>query len=514
MVAKNAAKQTWVDRFLNTIETVCNKLPPPAILFVVLFLITAVIGAGLTSTGFSLTNPATGKAVVSQNLFSKAGVQWLLTNLVKNFTGFAPLGLVITMTLAIGFCEESGMLAALLRRCMKGVPPSLVPFIVAFLGVCGNIASDTAMVVIPPLAAVAYIGVRKHPVVGMMVGFAGAEAGFGANLMIAGTDSLLQGLTNQAIDAFLGAPGLFAVDVTCNWYFLFVSTFLCGAVIGWVSIHIIEPRFPKYEGSEEESLMEEVTPLEIKGLHNAGLACLAYIAIVIVGFKMQVLSKDGVTVVGSLMLKGLIPLLFFLFSIAGIVYGKTTGKFTNVKSINSAMVKQMSGMGAYVVFCFFCGQFQGLFNWSKMGTLLAIGGADFLQSMGFTGLPLCVTFVLVCAFVNIFMSSGSAKWAIFAPIFVPMFMLLGYHPAFAQLLYRLGDSPGNSVTPMMPYLWMMLSVAQEKYDPDCTVGTFISNLIPLAAVLQVVWILFMLVWVALDIPLGPGVTVHLPAGIL
>ena len=174
MVAKNAAKQTWVDRFLNTIETVCNKLPPPAILFVVLFLITAVIGAGLTSTGFSLTNPATGKAVVSQNLFSKAGVQWLLTNLVKNFTGFAPLGLVITMTLAIGFCEESGMLAALLRRCMKGVPPSLVPFIVAFLGVCGNIASDTAMVVIPPLAAVAYIGVRKHPVVGMMVGFAGA----------------------------------------------------------------------------------------------------------------------------------------------------------------------------------------------------------------------------------------------------------------------------------------------------------------------------------------------------
>ena len=139
---------------------------------------------------------------------------------------------------------------------------------------------------------------------------------------------------------------------------------------------------------------------------------------------------------------------------------------------------------------------------------------NFLKNMGFTGLPLCVTFVLVCAFVNIFMSSGSAKWAIFAPIFVPMFMLLGYHPAFAQLLYRLGDSPTNCFTPMNPYLWMILSVAQEKYDPDCTVGTFISNLIPLAAVLQVAWILFMLVWVALDIPLGPGVSVHLPAGIL
>ena len=514
MVAKNAAKQTWVDRFLNTIETVCNKLPPPAILFVVLFLITAVIGAGLTSTGFSLTNPATGKAVVSQNLFSKAGVQWLLTNLVKNFTGFAPLGLVITMTMAIGFCEESGLLVALLRRSLKNVPPGVVPYLIAFLGTCGNIASDTAMIVIPPLAAIVYIGVKKHPVVGMMVGYAGAQAGFTANLMVAGTDSLLQGLTNQAIDAFLGAPGLFAVDVTCNWYFLFVSTFLCGAVIGWVSIHIIEPRFPQYEGSEEEALLEEVTPLEIKGLHNAGLACLLYIAIVILGFKMQILSKDGVTVVGSLMLKGLIPLLFFLFSIAGIVYGKTTGKFTTVKSINSAMVKQMSGMGAYVVFCFFCGQFQGLFNWTKLGTLLAISGANFLKGVGFTGIPMCIAFILISAFVNIFVSSGSAKWAIFAPIFVPMFMLLGYHPGFTQLLYRLGDSPGNCFTPMSPYIWMILSVAQEKYMPDCAIGTLNSNMIPIAVVLQIAWIIFLVIWMTLGVPFGPGVGIALPAGVL
>ena len=152
---------------------------PPAILFCILFVITAVVGAICTQAGFALENPASHKIVTSQNFFTKAGIQWLLTTLVKNFTGFAPLGLVITMTLAIGFCEESGMLAALLRRCMKGVPPSLVPFIVAFLGVCGNIASDTAMVVIPPLAAVAYIGVRKHPVVGMMVALPGQKPASG-----------------------------------------------------------------------------------------------------------------------------------------------------------------------------------------------------------------------------------------------------------------------------------------------------------------------------------------------
>lgn len=512
---KEETQQTrgnWVDRFLNGVEKVCDKLPPPAILFCILFVITALAGAALSASGMSLVNPANGKTVVAQNLFTKEGVTWLLSNMVKNFSGFAPLGLVITMTLAIGFCEESGLLVSLLRRSMRNVPPGVVPYLIAFVGTLGNIASDTASVVIPPLAALVYIGVGKNPLVGMIVGYAGANAGFTANLMIAGTDTLMQGLTNQALDGFLG-KGTYAVDVTCNWYFMAASTFLVALVLGYTSKHLIEPRFGKYEAKELEAV-QDLTEAEKKGLHRAGWVSLVYVAAIAVGFFTGILSKDGHTLVGSLLLKGLIPILFFLMSFAGIAYGLTTGKFKTVKDINGVMVKQMSHMGSYVVFCFFCGQFQGLFNWSKMGTLLAIGGADFLKNMGFTGLPLCVTFVLVCAFVNIFMSSGSAKWAIFAPIFVPMFMLLGYHPAFAQLLYRLGDSPGNSVTPMMPYLWMMLSVAQEKYDPDCTVGTFISNLIPLAAVLQVAWILFMLVWVALDIPLGPGVSVHLPAGIL
>ena len=250
MAATNEKELSRVDRFLNTIERVCNKLPPPAILFCILFLIVAFVGMFFTFSGFGLENPATHKVVYSQNLFTKEGVQWLLTSMVKNFTGFAPLGLVITMTMAIGFCEESGMLVAMLRRSMKNVPPNIVPFLIAFLGTVGNIASDTAMVVIPPLAALVYIGVKKNPVVGMIVGYAGAQAGFTANLMIAGTDSLLQGLTNQAIDAFLGTPGKFVVDVTCNWYFMIASTFLCSLVIGLVSTRIVEPRFPVYHSKD------------------------------------------------------------------------------------------------------------------------------------------------------------------------------------------------------------------------------------------------------------------------
>ncbi len=516
MSAAVLKKKSLLDRCLDGIERVCNLLPPPAILFCWLFLIVAVIGAIFTVTGFTMVNPATGKEVVSQNLFSGTGVTWLLTNLVKNFTGFAPLGLVLVMTMAIGMCEESGLLVTLLHKYLRNVSPALVPYVIAFVGTVGNIASDTAMVVIPPLAAIVYIGVGKHPVVGMMNGYAGAQAGFSANLMIAGTDSLLQGLTNTAIKGFI-PDSTFTVDVTCNWYFMFVSTFLCALVIGTTCTKLIEPRFGKYEGENSETI-EELSPAQQKGLRNAGIAAILYIALVLFGFYCGPLAKiteDGSRLfVGSPLINNLIPILFFFFSIVGVVYGFTSGSFKKAGDVNKGMVKQMNAMGAYVVFCFFAGQFNMLFNWTQLGTMLAIAGADFLKAIGFTGTPMCVAFILVCMVVNLFVSSGSAKWAIFAPIFVPMFMLLGYHPGFTQMLYRLGDSPTNCFTPMSPYIWMILSVAQVKYMKDLKIGTMIANLVPIAFALQVAWIIFFIIWQLTGLPIGPGVTPVLPAGIM
>lgn len=506
------AKKTWVDKFLDGIERVCNKLPPPAILFCWLFLIVGVIGAIFSLTGVTLLNPASNEEVVSQNLFSTAGLQWFLNSMVTNFTGFAPLGLVITMTLGVGLCEESGLILSMLRSSLKNVPGVLVPFIVAFVGTVGNIASDTAMVIVPPMAAIIYMGVGRHPVVGMIAGYAGAQAGFTANLMVAGTDSLLQGLTNDAIKAFM-PDSTFQVDVTCNWFFMIASTFLCSIVIGLVCNYIVEPRFGKYEGEVEEKV-EEVTSEQRKGLHAAGITAILYIILIVAGFFAGPLAGEGGAFVGSPLLKGLIPILFVFFALCGIVYGVAAGTFHNSSDVSKAMTKQMAAMGSYVCFCFFCGQFQGLFNWTKLGTMLAIAGADFLQGVGFTGLPMCVAFIVICALVNIIVSSGSAKWAIFAPIFVPMFMLLGYHPGFAQLLYRLGDSPGNCFTPMSPYIWMVLSVAQTKYMKDLKIGTLISNMIPIAIVLQIAWIIFMLIWMMIGIPIGPGVGMYLPAGVM
>lgn len=516
-MSDRAVKRTWVDRFLDGIERVCNKLPPPSILFCWLFVIVAVIGCIFTLTGFSMINPATGEAVVSQNLFSSKGLQWLLDHMIKNFTGFAPLGLVLTMSLAIGMCEESGLLLAMLHRSLRNVPPALVPYVIAFIGTVGNIASDTAMVVIPPLAAIVYIGVGKHPLVGMINGYAGAQAGFTANLMVAGTDSLLQGLTNQAIKGFI-PTSTFTVDVTCNWYFMFASTFLCSLVIGMTCTKLIEPRLGKYEGEVGNETVTEITPLQQKGLHRAGLSALLYVIAIAALFFFGPLAKigaDGSRIfVGSPLLKGLIPILFFFFSIPGVVYGYTSGSITKSGDLNRGMVKQMSAMGGYVVFCFFAGQFNMLFNWTKLGTMLAIGGADFLKSIGFTGTSMCVAFILLSMVVNLFVASGSAKWAIFAPIFVPMFMLLGYHPGFTQMLYRLGDSPTNCFTPMSPYIWMVLSVAQAKYMKDLKIGTLIANLVPIAIILQFAWILFFILWQYTGFPIGPGVTSVLPAGIL
>ncbi len=512
-----AKKRSLGGRCLDFIERVGNKLPPPSILFIYLFLITAVAGAVLTATNFSIVNPAardSAKAIVtSRNLFSAAGLTWLLNNLVKNFTGFAPMGLVITMTLAMGICEEAGLLKTLITKLMRNVPPVLVPFVVAFLGTLGNVASDTASIVIPPMAALAYLGVGKNPVVGLICGYAGASAGFSANLMIAGTDALLQGLTNIAIKGFM-PDTTFTVEVTCNWYFMIASTFLCAIVIGAVCTWIVEPRFGAYEGEVSEKI-EALTSDQSRGLRNSGIVAILYIAVVVAGYFWGPLAKvnpDGSrTAVGSLLLSGLIPLLFFFFTLCGVTYGFSSGSIKNSSDLNSGMVKQMRAMGSYIVFCFFAGQFNMLFNWTNLGTIIAIAGADFLKSVGFTGLPMCVAFILLSAFVNIFLSSGSAKWAIFAPIFVPMFMLLGYHPAFAQLLYRLGDSPTNAFTPTMPYIWMVLSVAQAKYDKDLKIGTLISALIPVAFFMQIAWIVFFIAWISMGLPLGPGVTSELPA---
>ena len=473
MKEKTVEKKPLLARFMDGVETVCNKLPPPTMLFVFLFFIVAILGTIFTFLGTSLTNPATGEIVMSKNFFSKEGLLWFLDNMVKNFTGFAPLGLVLTMTIGTGICEEAGMLNSLLRSSMKNVPAALV-----------------------------------HPVAGMICGYIGAQVGYAANPVISGTDTLLMGITNDTLASFMG-DSAFTVDVTCNWIFKIASTVLCVVVIGILVQKIVEPRFGVYHGELEK--MEDLTPSEKKGLRASGISTLVYVACLLVLFFTGVIAAEDGGLIGSPFLKGLIPIIFLLFVIAGVSYGYASGNFKGLVDIHKAIVKQMAAMGTYVGFCFFCGQFQGLFSWTNLGAMSAIAGADFLESIGFTGIPMCIGFIILVTLVDVFFSSGSAKWAIFAPIFVPMFLLLDYHPGFTQIIYRLGDSAGNLFGPTSAYLWMLLSVAQAKYDKNLKIGQIISCNLMVAVILEVFWILLLVAWMLLDLPIGPGINVFMPA---
>ena len=517
---KETAKESKFDRFLKVIETGCNKLPQPAIIFMFLFLITAVLSLILSWFHITVVNPASGAEVVVRNFFSVEGLYWFLANMITNFTSFPPLGLVLVMTVAVGFCEESGLIETLLNEKMKHILPALLPYVVAFIGIMGNMASDTAVIIIPPIAGLLYLAAGKHPVAGMICGYAAVQAGFSANLMVAGTDGLLQSITQGVVDNFLG-EGVLTVDITCNWYFMAASTFLCTAVIGFVCNHFVDKRFDTYVPVEGMEIKRErqATPAEKKALLWAGISMQIFLVLIVV---LTIWGPLGVVVgkeeegarafVGSYLLKNLVTILVFFFAVPGIVYGAIAGKFKSLNDIYSAMVKIMGRLSGYLVFCFFCAQFQKTFSWTNIDQLLAINGANFLNATGFTGYGMIITFIIFSSLINIFITSASAKWAIFAPVFIPMMILAGnYHPAMTQIFYRLGDSATNCFTPFSPYLWVTLKAAQDMYDPKLKLGTLVSNLIPISVVLTVLWIVFLVVWMMLGIPIGPGVTVFMPA---
>lgn len=500
---------------LGAIERVCNKLPSPVMLFVYLFLIVATASLIGSLCGVKLANPATGDIVEIRNFFSQAGLTWFLTSFVKNFVGFASLGLVLTMTMGISLCEQSGLIDALLRKFTGGVNSAMLPYLIALIGTCGNLASDTCSVLVPPLGALAFLGAGRNPIAGMFCGWLSANVGFTANLFIAGTDSLLAGITNTSIKVLLGEATTFEVDSACNWYFMVASTFCVTLLIGWCTNHLIEKRVGTYNGPVVLDTTKPLTELERKGLHRSGIALLAYLAVIVLGVYTGPLAnpKTG-GVIGSLLLKGMIPIILFMFLLCGIVYGKTVGTIRSERDLSKIFTQAMAGMASFTAFCFTAGQFTALFGWTNIGVIIAIAGADFLKAVNFTGVPMFVGIIFIVIIINLMMSSSSAKWAFLGPVLVPMLMLMDYHPAWVQLLYRIGDSPTNALSPVSPYLYMCLAIINQKYDKDMKLGTFIAHCIPTILIVQIFWIAFAVTWFLIGWPIGPGAPLTLPAGIM
>ncbi len=508
-------KKSGFEAFLAGLEKLGNLLPTPFTIFAFLFALTAVCSIIFGSMGTSAINPADGKKVVAQSILTDAGLKWILASLVTNFTGFAPLGLVLVMTLGVGLCEEVGLLNALIRKMMAGLPAPVVPYMIILIGVMAQIASDSATLIIPPLAGAVYLGVGRHPVVGVLTAYAGTTLGYLANPIITGTDALAVGITNTALKVIL--PNM-QLDALCNWYFKLASATFLAVALGFVSDKIVEKRFGKYTGKALDGVKVDhfaFTPAEQKGLRVTGIAALIYIALL--GWGMTVpglLLHPKTGLIGSPFLSGIIPILWTLFFVSGLTYGIVSGSIKTEADVSKALTRRMASLGSYIVMVFTAAQFMSLFDWSKMGTLLSISGAQGLKAMGLTGIPLILLFIWFIALLDFLIGSASAKWALCAPIFVPMFAMLGYHPAFTQLAYRIGDSAANIMSPTSAFLWMLLDQCKEKYDSSITFGNFLSTQFIFFIVSQVGWAIIMIVWMLLNLPVGPGCPIYLPAGLL
>ncbi len=512
-----SAKRSGFTRFLDTVEYLGNLLPHPITLFA-LFAIAIVIGSGIASYfGVSAQDPRPGGGVIEVvNLLNAEGLQRIVTGLVTNFTGFTPLGTVLVALLGVGIAERSGMLAAMMRGLVMNAPPRLVTVAVVFAGVISNTAAELGYVVLVPLAAMIFHSLGRHPLAGLAAAFAGVSAGYSANLAIGTVDPLLAGITTQA--AQLLDPD-YVVGAEANWYFMAASTFLIALMGTVVTEKIVEPKLGKYNPKEatinlNEQRIEALTALEKRGLWGAFLAFLVLAALL----AWTVVPADGILrdpntglVANSPFLKGIVVFIFITFAIPGYVYGRITKVMRSDRDVINAMSDSMSTMGMYIVLVFFAAQFVAFFGWTNLGTIFAVNGAEFLQNIGLTGPFLFVVFILMCAFVNLSLGSASAQWAIFAPIFVPMLMLIGYAPEVIQAAYRIGDSVTNIITPMMSYFGLILAVA-VRYKKDTGIGTMIAMMLPYTLVFIIGWTAFFMLWVfALELPVGWGTPTYYPA---
>jgi aminobenzoyl-glutamate transport protein len=506
------AHTTGSKGLLRWIELLGNKLPHPFWMFVWITVFIIGLSAIAALLGVSAIDPGTGVEVMAKNLVSGEGLRRFLEEMVTNFAHFAPLGLVLVMLMGVSVAEKSGLLPIALRTMAFAVPRKVVLPVIFMIGACGNIGSDAGVVIVPPIAALIFMQMGLHPIAGLIAGYAGATAGFTANFFIAGTDVLLAGISTDVASRI---DGSMEVSATANWYFMIASTLMLGLGGAFVASRFTIPACKNLAIGEEgvQAFKEKpcLSPLERKGMLFAGWAALAIIAIVIALVAPEngpLRNQETGGVVPSPFLRGLVPILFFFFAIPGYVYGKVTGSIQKPDDLLKFMESGMKDLSGYIVLMLVVAQFINLFSWSRLDTILAINGAQFLQASGLTGPVMFTLFMMIVAFLNIFIGSGSAKWAIFAPIFIPMLAQLGYSPAFIQLMYRVGDSITNCVSPLYIYFPLLIGWVR-KYDKDVGIGTILSLLVPYSVILFVMWVIMLFVWYWLGLPIGVGEGIYL-----
>lgn len=499
-------KKSILSQFLNLVEKGGNALPNPATLFA-LFAVFVVLLSGLGELfGWMATHPATGETIKVHNLLSNEGFRKIVLQMVENYTGFAPLGIVMVALLGIGIAESSGLIGALIRLLVLKSPQRLLTFVLVFSGVISNVASDLGYVLLIPMAGIIFHSVGRHPIAGMAAAFAGVSGGFSANLLIGTIDPLLAGLSTEA--ARILDPEYYVLP-TANYYFMVISTFLIAFLGTWVTNRFVEPRLGQYSGHVEPEPMQRLNVQEKKGLKWVIVVGICWMILIAAGLIPDhgFLRGEDNSILHSPLIKGFIAFLFLIAASLGIAYGVATGKFKSDNDVVKGMSESFKTLASFLVLVFFAAQFVAYFKWSNLGLVLAVQGAGILQQAQLGLVPLIILFVMLSGFINLFMGSASAKWAIMGPVFIPMFMLLGYSPEFSQAIFRVGDSVTNIISPMMSFFALII-VYFEKYQKNAGLGTLISTMLPYTIVFTIFWTILLIAWALLDLPLGPEAPIH------
>ena len=517
-------KKTAMDRLLGTIESVGNKLPEPFTLFLILFLITAVISTVMAYFGAEVAVPGEDESVKIKGFFTGEGLAWFTTTLGQNYLGFPPLVTVLPIMLAVGVSERSGMLSALIRKLFGSANRSVLPYAVGIIGVTGSIMADAAFVVIPPLAAMVFKAAGRHPVAGLLGGFAAVGAGYSTALVPTSLDALFAGITNAVMETL---PSMDATEVNpvSNYYFNIAASIILGLACGFIIDRILEPRMHKLDVPQEmvegddgmnrdadgNEISVELTKPERRGLMWAGVATLIVTAIILFAVLIPDSpwrNEEGGFLPKSPLLQSIVFIVFTYFMVIGIVYGKVAGTVKNIKDIVDMMTKAMGDMLGFLVLAFILGQFISLFSWSGIGTFSAVKGAEMLEAAGITGFAAILAFIILASCLNLLVISGSAMWTLMAAVFVPMFALIGFEPAFTQAAFRVGDSATQIITPLNPYIIVILTLLR-RYEPNAGLGTLMSRLIVFVVPFWVSWAALLFIWYIFDLPLGPGAAIFL-----
>jgi aminobenzoyl-glutamate transport protein len=499
-------------RLLGAIERAGNRLPHPTLLFVWLCGLVLLLSAVGAVLGLHAQLPASGDTIHARNLLSGEGLRWMIGSAVTNFTGFAPVGTVLVAMLGIGVAEHAGLLRAVLTRLVLATTPALLSGVVVFAGILSNIAADAGYVVLIPLAALLFKAAGRPPLAGIAAAFAGVSAGYSASLIIGPVDALLAGITTEA--SRLVAPG-YQASVAGNYYFMCASTLLLTAIGAWISERLVLPRLQRQAPASADqpapagdALTEASCGNERRALRAVALWTLLYIALLAVAALPTGAPLHGASAAGSPLLNGIVIIIALYAAVAGLIFGRVSGRYRDGGDMVTGMESAMAGMASYLVLMFFAAQFVSWFNWSQLGTLLAIAGAGWLQALQPGSVVLMLSLVLFAALVNLLIGSASAKWALLAPIFVPMFLLLGIAPEATQAAFRIGDSATNVITPLMPYFGVVVAFAQ-RWDKGAGIGTLVALMLPYSIAFLCGWSLLFALWIGLGWPLGPGVAATL-----